>query len=113
MLTIYHNPRCSKSRRAVQLAQAANAEIDVIEYLKHPLDATQLAQIIVWLGGDARLLMRKSEAIYKELKLDDVQAQNTLIAAMAAHPILMERPLVVSDNRALIARPPELIAQFL
>ncbi len=108
MLRIYHNPRCSKSRAALTLLQERGLTPDVVEYLKTPPDAGQLATLLKQLGIPARALLRSGEAIYRELGLDDpALGEDALIAAMAAHPILIERPIVVRDGKAVIGRPPE------
>lgn len=107
-VTIYHNPRCSKSRQTLQLLRERGIEPEVIEYLRTPPDSTQLQALLTMLGIDARSLMRKKEAEYTALKLDDPNlGEERLIAAMVAHPRLIERPIVVNDGRAAIGRPPE------
>lgn len=112
-ITIYHNPRCSKSRQALAILVEGGAQPHIVEYLKAPLDAASLADLCAKTGKPARAMMRTGESIYKELGLKDETDEVKLIAAMAAHPILMERPLVVAGDTALICRPPELAAQFL
>lgn len=112
-MTIYHNPRCSKSRQALAILVEGGAAPQIVEYLKTPLDAAGLAALCAKTGGDARAMMRTGESVYKELGLKSETDDAKLIAAMAAHPILMERPLVVAGDTALICRPPELAAQFL
>ena len=114
MLKIYHNPRCSKSRQTLSLIEAAGAEVERVLYLTEPLDATTIQDLLAKLGfTDAQQLMRKGEAIYKEMNLKSVTDQNALIAAMAAHPKLIERPIVVKENRAILGRPPENVKEFL
>ncbi|NJD06869.1 MAG: arsenate reductase (glutaredoxin) [Methylococcaceae bacterium] len=113
-VTIYHNPRCGKSRSALQLLRERGIEPTVIEYLKAGPDYAQLEQLLAWLGLDPRELMRKNEAIYKEAGLDDPALdRQTLIQAMVEHPILIERPIVVADGKAAIGRPPEKVLDIL
>lgn len=113
MITIYHNPRCSKSRRAVSLARAADIELEIIDYLKTPPDTATLMRLVGMLGGEPHALIRKNEPIYRTLKLGTATPHAQLIAAVMAHPILLERPLITDGIRAVVARPPELIESFL
>ena len=106
MLTIYHNPRCSKSRQTLQLIEAANAEHQVVEYLKTPLSETQLRQLAAKLGVSPIDMMRTKEAEFKEQALKGAD-DDALFAAMANTPKLMERPIVVNAEQAIIGRPPE------
>jgi arsenate reductase len=107
-VTLYHNPRCSKSRQTLELLRNQGAEPEVIEYLKTPPDAAQLDDILQRLGIEPRALMRKTEAVYREAGLDDPGIdRDALIAAMVAHPILIERPIVLANGKAAIGRPPE------
>lgn len=108
MTTIYHNPRCSKSRQTLQLLQEHSIEPEVIEYLKTPPSREQLEAILEMLGLEPRQLMRTKEAEYKELGLDDESlSREQLIDAMLATPKLIERPIVIKDGKAAIGRPPE------
>ncbi|WGL17819.1 arsenate reductase (glutaredoxin) [Microbulbifer bruguierae] len=108
MWTIYHNPRCSKSRQTLQLLQDNNVEPEIVLYLETPPDAATLSALLGKLGIGARDLLRKGEDAYKELNLkDDALSDNELIAAMVAHPKLIERPIVVKGDRAVLGRPPE------
>ncbi len=107
-VTIYHNPRCSKSRQTLELLQQHDVEIDVVEYLKTPPDADRLAHLLRTLGVGARDLLRTGEAAYRELGLDDPSVdESALLDAMAEHPVLIQRPIVVAGDRAVIGRPPE------
>ncbi|MBD3671173.1 MAG: arsenate reductase (glutaredoxin) [Gammaproteobacteria bacterium] len=111
---LYHNPRCSKSRQTLQLLQEKGVEPEVIEYLKTPPDAATLKQILQQLGLKPRDLMRKKEAEYKELKLaDESLSDDDLIKAMIEHPKLIERPILVSNGKAAIGRPPEQVLDIL
>ena len=112
-LKIYHNPRCSKSRQALAILTDGGADFDIVEYLQIGLDPDELADLQAKTGLDVRAMMRTGEAVYKELGLKEQADEATLRAAMVANPILLERPLVVSDDKAVICRPPELAAQFL
>lgn len=113
-VTIYHNPRCSKSRQTMELLQNNQIEPDVVEYLKTPPDRQTLEQLLDMLGLKPRDLMRKKEAEYKELNLDDESlTHDQLIDAMLSHPKLIERPIVVSNGKAAIGRPPEIVLEIL
>jgi len=112
MTTIYHNPRCSKSRGAYELlTQACNAAkepLEVIEYLKTPPTVGQLKALNALLGCPLREMIRTGETEYKDLGLDSPEVTDTqLYEAIASHPILLQRPIVVRDGRAVIGRPPE------
>lgn len=112
-LKIYHNPRCSKSRQALAILSDGGADFEVVEYLKTGLGADELRALQVKSGLGARAMMRRGEAVYKDLGLADEADEAKLLAAMAAHPILLERPFLVADDKAVICRPPELAADFL
>jgi arsenate reductase len=106
MITIYHNPACSKSRQALQLLRDAGDEPAVVEYLKTPLDAAAIRDLLGKLGVAPATLIRRKEA--RDLGVDLGGSDEALVAAMAAHPILIERPVVVKGGKAVVARPPEL-----
>ena len=113
-ITIYHNPRCSKSRQTLDLLRSRGHDPRIVEYLKLPPSEAELSNIIKALGVSPRLLIRKGEATYKELRLDDPSlTDEVLIKAMAQHPVLIERPIVVHGNRAAIGRPPESVLSIL
>jgi len=106
MLTIYHNPRCSKSRQTLALIEENNQEVSVIEYLKTPLTKEVIEQLLALLTLSPREMMRTKESEYSEQNLataDDA----TLIAAMVSTPKLIERPIVSDGKNAIIGRPPE------
>lgn len=110
MVTIYHNPRCSKSRQTLQLLHDNNIEPDVVMYLETPPNADQLRTLVEQLGISPRELLRKGESAYKELNLKDSNlTDEELIDAMAKHPKLIERPIVVKGHKAVLGRPPESI----
>ena len=111
---IYHNPRCSKSRQTLGLLQAKGIEPEIIEYLKTPPSARELDGILKKLGMEPRDLIRKKEAAYRSLGLDDPSLDRaTLIAAMVDDPVLIERPIVVHGARAAVGRPPENVLEIL
>lgn len=111
--TIYHNPRCSKSREALAILEATpGIEVEVVEYLKHPLSHPELKALYDRAGMTAREGLRKNEEIAKELHLADAD-DDRILDAMAANPILIERPLVVTPNGVRLGRPPEKIREIL
>ncbi|AHC36500.1 arsenate reductase (glutaredoxin) [Pseudomonas fluorescens] len=113
-LTLYHNPRCSKSRGALELLEARGLAPTVVRYLETPLDATQLKALLAKLGVSARQLLRTGEDEYKALNLADASlTEAQLIAAIAAHPKLMERPILETADKAIIGRPPENVLEIL
>ena len=107
-VTIYHNPRCSKSRKTLELIRERGIEPEIVLYLETPPDAATLDRILKLLGRAPRELMRRKEAAYKDAGLDDPSlTRAALIAAMVAHPILIERPIVLANGKAALGRPPE------
>jgi arsenate reductase len=105
---IYHNPRCSKSRAALELLENKGIQPEIVEYLKHPPSAEEMDAILKKLGMEPRDLMRKGEAAYQEAALDDPSLDRAaLIAAMVRFPILIERPIVLANGKAALGRPPE------
>ncbi|WP_172419105.1 arsenate reductase (glutaredoxin) [Candidatus Nitrosoglobus terrae] len=111
---IYHNPKCSKSRQALQLLFDQGITPKVIEYLKTPPTAEQLLEILQLLNKEPRDLMRQQEPEYQHNKLDNPElSQGQLIAGMHAHPILIERPIVLAKGKAIIGRPPEKVLEIL
>lgn len=113
-ITIYHNPRCSKSRQTMDLLTENSANPEIVEYLKTPPDAETLSKLIKLLGISPRDLMRKGEAEYKDNNLaDDTLTDQQLIDAMVSHPKLIERPIVVKGNKAVIGRPPERVLEII
>ena len=107
-VTIYHNPRCSKSRQTLQLLIENGIEPEIIEYLKTPPTKSELDAILKMLAMAPRDLMRKQEKEYEIAHLDDPGlSRKDLITAMIKHPILIERPIVVANHKAVIGRPPE------
>ncbi len=113
-VTIYHNPRCSKSRLALHLLRVKGVEPVIVEYLKTPPDKNTLKALLKMLAMEPRELMRKKEKAYKELGLADPGiGDEALLEAMAEHPKLIERPLVVSGDKAALGRPPEKVLDVL
>lgn len=111
---IYHNPRCGKSRQTLQLLKEQGIEPEIIEYLKTPPSAEELNEILQKLGMAPRDLMRKNEAEYKTNGLDDQSLdRQALINGMVSHPILIERPIVITNDKAAIGRPPEAVLTIL
>ena len=107
-VTIFHNQRCSKSRQTKALLEERGVKFEVVEYLKGSLTAEKISQVIAMLNLSPREVMRKGEQVYKDLNLgDEDKSDEVLIQAIVDHPILLERPIVVSGGRAVIGRPPE------
>jgi arsenate reductase len=114
MPTLYHNPRCSKSREALALLQSKGCEPDIVLYLDAPPTAKQLKELVASLGISPRQLLRKTEDAYKDLHLDDEKlSEAALIKAMVANPKLIERPIFINGDKAVIGRPPETVLQIL
>lgn len=114
MTTIYHNPRCSKSRETLQLLQENGIKPDVVLYLETPPDAKTLKDLLKKLGLKPRELMRQKEAEYKAMGLDNTAlSDEQLLAAMVECPKLIERPIVVHGKKAALGRPPEKVLEIL
>lgn len=112
-ITIYHNPRCGKSRAALALLEDRGIAPNVVEYLKTPLDAPTLSALVKQLGIRAEQLIRKGEDVFKDHYAGKSLTEQQWIQAMVDHPILMERPLIVRGARAVIGRPPEKALELL
>lgn len=117
MATIYHNPRCSKSRATCDLLTGEfnrpNEPTEIVEYLKHPITVAQLKQLREQLGCPVRDMIRATEVEYQQLGLSDLSlSDDDLYDALAKHPILLQRPIVVRNGRAVIGRPPENVASL-
>ena len=113
-VTIYHNPRCSKSRQTLALLQDRGVSPRVVEYLNDTPDAATLDGLLKKLKLEPRELMRRKEAPYKDLGLDDPGlSRDALIAAMVENPVLIERPIVVKGTKAALGRPPEAVLEIL
>lgn len=113
-ITIYHNPRCTKSRETLALLRQKRLEPEVIEYLKTPPSIAELDAVLEKLGKEPREAMRRQEPPYKELSLDDpALTRAQLIKAMVENPVLIERPIVLAGGKARIGRPPESVLEIL
>lgn len=113
-LTLYHNPRCSKSRSALQLLEERGLNPNIVRYLETPLSAAELHELLRKLGIRARQLLRTGGDEYKALGLHDPElTDEQLIAAMVSQPKLIERPILVAGDKAVVGRPPESILEIL
>ena len=113
-VTIYHNPRCSKSRQTLQLLRERGLEPEIVEYLKSPPSAEELDTLLTRLGMAPRELIRRKEAAYREAGMaDESLDRRALIDLMVANPAVIERPIVVSGGRAALGRPPENVLSIL
>ena len=113
-IIIYHNARCSKSRDTLKLLRSRGIEPRIIEYLKEPPDEFELSRILGMLGMTPMELIRTGESVYAEFNVASKKSNpRQLIRAMIAHPILIERPIVVNGNKARIGRPPENVLEIL
>ena len=113
-VTLYHNPRCSKSRQALELLHDRGIEPVIIEYLKTPPDVQTLERILDQLGMEPRELMRDNEAEYRENNLNDpALTREQLIQAMVDHPKLIQRPILLNKGKAALGRPPEHVLEIL
>ena len=113
-IKIYHNPKCSKSRSALELIQQKQLTVEIIEYLKFPPHSRELAYIIKKLGVTAREIIRKNEEPYKKLGLSNSKLnESELLEAISVNPILLERPIVVLNDKAAIGRPLENIEKII
>jgi arsenate reductase len=111
-VTIYHNPRCGKSRAALALLEERGVEPRIVEYLKTPPSAAELAAIVEKLGLTPEQLIRKGEEVYKARYAGKSLTPSEWIKAMVQHPILIERPIIVKGARAVLGRPPENVAKL-
>jgi arsenate reductase len=111
--TIYHNPRCSKSRSTLSLLEEKGVEPEIVLYLETPPSARQIKELLRKLGISAAELVRRGEDEYKSCGLGKDSSETELIAAMAAHPRLIERPIVVKGGQAVLGRPPENVLELL
>jgi arsenate reductase len=112
-MKIYHNPRCSKSRETLKIIEDAGKQVEIIEYLKSIPTEKELIVLIRQLGIPAATLIRKGEAIYKEQFKDKNLTEDQWIKAMIEFPKLIERPIIVKGNRAILGRPPQNVEVFL
>lgn len=113
MLKIFHNPRCSKSRQTLKLISDSNKEVEVVEYLNNPPTAEELRHIVELLGLPIEYLIRKNETIFKENFKDKDLSEDEWYEILASHPKLLERPIVVKGDEAILGRPPENVLKLL
>ena len=111
--TIYHNPRCSKSRQTLQLLQDQGCEVQVVEYLKQGLAEGEVRDLAMVRGCTLHALLRSKEAAYKAHGLSDESSDQDILAALLAEPGLLERPIVITDQGAALGRPPENVLTIL
>jgi arsenate reductase len=111
-VTIYHNPKCSNSRRCLEIVREEGFEPTIVEYLQHPPNAAALERLVAEMGVSVRDVIRTKEPVYAELNLTDAN-DGALLNAVASHPILLNRPIVVTDKGAKLCRPPDLVRELL
>ncbi|VAX39618.1 Uncharacterized protein YfgD, not an arsenate reductase [hydrothermal vent metagenome] len=113
-MKIYHNPKCRKSQQTLELIRQSGLEPEIVEYLKTPPSVTELTSILAMLNMEPDELMRTGELIYKQLDIGNMDiSREEKIALMVEHPKLIERPIVVKGNQAIIGRPPETVQTLL
>ena len=113
MLTIYHNTRCSKSREACSILQEENIPFETIEYLKTPPAQSEIKELLKKLGMKAEDIVRKSEPLFKDKFKDKKLSETEWLKVLSENPILIERPIIVKGNKAVIGRPPEKVLELL
>lgn len=113
MIQIYHNPRCGKSREAKSILEEKGLDFETIEYLKYPLTKATLEELVEKIGISPEDLVRKQEGIFKDKYKNTDLNDSQWIEAMIEHPILIERPIVVNGNKAVVARPAEKVEEVL
>ncbi len=113
-LVMYHNPGCSKSRETLQILEQNNCQPIIVEYLEEPHSQQELKNIIALLGVSARDLLRTTESVYKDADLDDDSlTEEEIIEAICEYPALLQRPIVISGDRAVIGRPPVKVLEII
>jgi len=112
MVTIYHNPRCAKSRHALSLLEKKEKVINIIEYLKTPPNENELANLLKMLGMNAEEIVRKGESLYKEKYKGKNLTDKQWIKILANNPILIERPIIVKGKKAVLGRPPQNVSSL-
>lgn len=113
MIKIYHNPRCRKSREGLEILENSGKEFEIVKYLDEAPSKEELAQLVKTLGITPEALVRKNEAVWKEKYKGKDLSDTEILEAMAAYPKLIERPIVINGNKAVIGRPPEQIKNIL
>jgi len=111
-MIIYHNPRCRKSRETLEIIKQNGLEPEIVDYLKEPLSEAQLKEVLAMLKIEAKDLIRKGEAVFKEKYKGKELSEDQWIKAMIENPKLMERPIVVKGNKAVLGRPPENVKEL-
>jgi arsenate reductase (glutaredoxin) len=112
-ITLYHNPRCSKSREALALLREHAVEPAIVEYLETPPTAEELTRIVAQLGIEPSALVRKGEELFKQRYRDQTLTPEQWVRVLAEHPVLIERPIAVCGDRAVIGRPPQRVLELL
>lgn len=112
MITIYHNPRCSKSRETLQLLKEEGEDFKVVEYLKSPPSKEELAKVAQQLGMRPQEFIRKGEKLYKEKFSQQELTDEEWLTVLSANPILIERPIVVKEGKAILGRPPQTVKKL-
>lgn len=113
-LAIYHNPRCSKSRETLQILEDRQIDLEIIDYLEDPPTPEELKRIVEMLGVTARDLLRTTESVYKDAELDDDSlSDEEIIEAICEYPALLQRPIVVAGDKAVIGRPPSKVLEII
>lgn len=112
-LLVHHNPRCSKSRRTLEILEEQGVSFEIVEYLKEPPSADRVLELARLLGRPVHGLLRTREAAYAERGLSETSSDQEIAEAVAAEPVLLERPIVVAKDRAVIGRPPETVLELL
>jgi len=113
MITIWHNPKCSKSREALKLLEEKELNVEIFNYIDTAPSRKEIVALLLQLGISARELMRTKEDLYKELGLANIEDENRLIDILVEHPNLIERPILIHENKAIIGRPVEKVIDFL
>jgi arsenate reductase (glutaredoxin) len=112
-VTIWHNPRCSKSRQTLELLRSRGVEPRVIEYLKTPPTTGEIRRVLDLMGVSPHALVRSGETVYRDEGLSKTTSDDTLVEAMFHNPILIERPVVIADDTAVLGRPPEKVLSII
>lgn len=112
-LRLYHNPDCSKSRAALALLEENDIEFETVYYLDHPPSKEEIRELATKIGITLRALLRKNEAVFEQFELDDMElSEDIVLDIVSEHPILIERPILVKGEKAVIGRPPEAILEL-
>lgn len=112
-LRLYHNPDCSKSRAALALLEENDIEFETVYYLDHPPSKEEIRELATKIGITLRALLRKNEAVFEQFELDDMElSEEIVLDIVSEHPILIERPILVKGEKAVIGRPPEAILEL-